>query len=493
MVTDKQVRKVQEIMEKTGRIGQASNKADMDEKTARKYWTAKKLPSQLKKPHTWQTRTDPFKKHWAEIEQRLASGEKYQVKTLFEHLQDQYPGKYTNGQIRTLQRRIKRWRAENGSPKEVMFQQVHYPGVLSASDFTSMNTLKITIANKPFDHLLYHFVLTYSNWETATICYSESFESVSEGLQRALWELGGTTERHRTDCLSAAVRNTTTGRPFTEQYTSLMRYLGIEPYRTNPSSPHENGDAEKSNDLIKTAIDQALMLRGNRDFAELGGYEDFLRKVLARQNAKRTEKCEEEKKALRALPAAPIEYWKPDKITVGSSSTIRVKHNTYSVNSRLIGEEVSARIHHATIEIWLGQKRLDVLPRVYGECRESINYRHVIEWLVRKPGAFANYRYRAAMFPTVMFRVCYDTLRQHQPQRADKEYLQILLLAARYQESAVEDAINHLLSKEEPIAAARIEALLNNLSEVRPIHDVEVMVVPLGNYDILLSNAQAGL
>ena len=97
--------------------------------------------------------------------------------------------------------------SHRGSSKEVFFDQIHRPGQLAASDFTHMNDLHVTLAGEPFDHMIYHFVLTYSNWETATVCFSESFESLSQGLQNALWELEGVPQMHRTDRLSAAVNN----------------------------------------------------------------------------------------------------------------------------------------------------------------------------------------------------------------------------------------------------------------------------------------------
>ncbi|MCP4761581.1 MAG: transposase family protein, partial [archaeon] len=183
----------------------AAAKAGMDEKKARKYLKNGQLPSQCKSEHTWCTRSDPFDQEWEEIKEKLDINPGLEAKTLFEALQREKPGKFSDGQLRTLQRRIKVWRATKGPPKEVFFPQQHYPGQLCASDFTDMNKLGITIEGLPFKHLIYHFVLTYSNWETGTICFSESYESLSEGFQNALWELGGVPQRHRTDRLSAAV------------------------------------------------------------------------------------------------------------------------------------------------------------------------------------------------------------------------------------------------------------------------------------------------
>ena len=159
----------------------------------------------MKKPHAWQTRIDPFSEIWDEAKGLLKNNSGLEAKSLFEYFQRTDPGKFSDGQLRTFQRKVKRWRALEGPAKEVFFPQLHFPGVLCESDFTCMNSLGITIQRLPFDHLIYHFVLPYSNWETGTICFSESFESLSQGLQNALWELGGVPQQHRTDCLTTAV------------------------------------------------------------------------------------------------------------------------------------------------------------------------------------------------------------------------------------------------------------------------------------------------
>ncbi len=288
MVTDEQVRRLMQEMEKGTGKARAADKAGMDEKTGRKYARENRLPSQMKADHDWRTRKDPFEEVWeSEIKERLGRCPKLEAKTIFENLQERYPGKYEGGQLRTLQRKVKRWRAQEGPAKEVYFPQEHHPGVLAESDFTRMKSLAITISGSVFDHLIYHFVLTYSNWETGTICYSESFDSVSEGLQNALWELGGVPEEHQTDCLSAAVRNTSGAKAFTDRYEALMRYYQMAGRKTNGSSPNENGDIESRNNHFKRSLDQALLLRGSRDFESRESYEAYFRAHMAKQNAKR--------------------------------------------------------------------------------------------------------------------------------------------------------------------------------------------------------------
>ena len=212
-------------MEHHGKLNISAAAAGMDEKTGRKYLRAGKLPSEMQVEHSWRTREDPFSEVWEEALGFLKTNDGLEAKTIFEHLQRTYPGRFSDGQLRTFQRKVKQWRALEGPGHEVFFAQSHRPGKLCQSDFTCMNGLGITIGGQPFDHLIYHFVLTYSNWETGSICFSESLESLLEGFQNALWELGGVPEVHRTDRLVAAVNRP--GRPeeFTQRYAALMRAM----------------------------------------------------------------------------------------------------------------------------------------------------------------------------------------------------------------------------------------------------------------------------
>ena len=205
MVTDQQVRRLFKLIQSEKNFGIAAMKAGMDEKTARKYRETGKLPSELKPENNWHTRKDPFGDVWDGIQAMLSINPGLEAKTIFEDLQRKQPGQFADGQLRTLQRRIKNWRATEGPAKEIFFAQIHKPGDLCQSDFTHMDKLDVTIDGVPFDHMIYHFVLTYSNWEAGTICFSESFESLSHGLQNALWELGGIPHHHRTDRLGSAV------------------------------------------------------------------------------------------------------------------------------------------------------------------------------------------------------------------------------------------------------------------------------------------------
>ena len=418
MVTDQQVRRLFKLTQTEKNFGMVAMKAGMGEKTARKYRRTGKLPSDLKQEHTWRTRKDPFEDVWEGMKSMIEINPGLEAVTLFEDLQRKNPGRFADGQLRSLQRRIKNWRAVEGPPKEIFFSQIHRPGELCQSDFTHMNKLGVTISGVPFDHMIYHFVLTYSNWEAGTICFSESFESLSQGLQNALWELGGVPGKHRTDCLTTAVNKAGHPEEFTRRYKELVDYYRITPCKTNPSSPNENGDVEQRNYRFKKAVDQTLLLRGSRDFEVRSGYEEFLRKLFKQLNAGRKKRFMEEQAVLHRLPKRRIDSCKREKKKVGPSSTIRVNHNVYSVDSRLIGENIQVCLHMDRLEIWHGQKKIDVLPRQRGEEKHKINCRHIIDSLIRKPGAFENYRYRDALFPTSRFRIAYDSLKKRYTQRS---------------------------------------------------------------------------
>jgi hypothetical protein len=257
-----------------------------------------------------------------------------------------------------------------------------------------MNGLGVTIAGQPFDHMVYHFVLTYSNWEAVTVCFSESFESLSAGLQNALWQLGGVPAEHRSDRMSAAVNNLKERGEFTQRYQGLLDHYGLAATRSQPREPHENGDVEQSHHRFKTAVDQELMLRGSRDFASRESYEEFLTALVNRRNEARRERLGEE----RRLPQRRLDDGRRWRTRVSSHSTVRVHGNTYSVDSRLIGETVEVRLGAERVEVWYGGERVEQMERLLGTRKHRIDYRHVIHALVRKPGAFVRYRYREDLF-----------------------------------------------------------------------------------------------
>lgn len=491
MVTDQQVGRLRRLDLFGAPATLAAAKAGMDEKTARKYRRLAQLPSEVRMEHHWRTRQDPFAEVWPQLQEQLALTPGLEAKTLFAALQRQYPGRFADSQLRTLQRRLKAWRAVQGPAKEVFFAQVHEPGRLAASDFTHCTELRVTIAGVPLAHLVYHFVLTYSNWETGTLCYAESLESLSEGLQNALWEVGGVPQLHRTDRLTAAVQPGVSAAVFKQRYQALLRHYGLKGEAIQAGKANENGDVEQSHHRFKRALEQALLLRGSRDFPSLDSYVAFLRQLFAQLNAGRQQRLAEELAVLRALPAQRLEACKRLRVKVDSGSTVHVEGNVYSVASRLIGEGVEARLYADHVEIWYGQRQVERLPRLRGRGKHRIEYRHVIDWLVRKPGAFAAYRYRNDLFPSSRFRMAYDVLLERQPERSAKEYLRILHLAARQTEAGVEAALAWLLDTGQPLSAAAVEHKVRQGERLSPATAVTVAAVPLTVYDALLDSKEA--
>lgn len=486
MVTDTQVRLLMKHVETEENLSLAAAKAGMCEQTARKYRRSGKLPSESQAPHTWRTHEDAFEAVWEEVAALLKVNAGLQAKTLFADLQRRYPGRFADGQLRTLQRRVKVWRAQEGPHREVFFAQEHHPGVLCQSDFTHMDDLRVTLAGHPFDHMVFHFVLTYSNWETGSVCFSETFESLSAGLQGALFQLGGVPKTHQSDRLSAAVCNLQSPAAFTDRYRSLLRHYGLEGRMIQAAKANENGDVEQSHNRFKQAVDQALMLRGSRDFSSRASYTEFLGNLFKQLNAGRQERFAEEVAVLRALPHRRLDSVKKLCCRVGQGSTISVEHNVYSVPSRLIGERVEVCLYADHIEVWYAQRHLETMERLRGRKKHHINYRHIIDWLVRKPGAFANYRYHGDLFPTSRFRMALDALQQRDPRRGHKTYLKILELAAKESETRVDDALRVLIDSGRVIDFDTVEAMVGKAGALPPPHAVHIPCVKLSTYDTML-------
>jgi hypothetical protein len=486
-VTAAQVKELRRQLHQGASLRTAAMRANMDRKSARKYRDNGQLPEEARKPHTWRTRVDPLAEVWSAVAEQLDKEPRLQAKTLWEWLQQTQPGKCPESARRTFERRVRQWKAQFGSPKEVFFAQVHAPGRLGASDFTSMNELHGTIAGVPRPHLAYHFVLTHSNWEHVTLCLGEDFASLSTGLQNALWALGAVPQRHRTDRMTLAVHHDGQPEQFTAKYRALLGHYGMQAEATNPASGHENGDVESSHRHFKAAVEQALLLRGSRDFAGRTEYGQFVASVVDQRNAGRAAKVSVEMLHLRPLPGSRIETLERERVRVRRGSTIRVKNNTYSVPARLRGEEVEARIGMEEIEVWHAQHLVQCMPRLRGQDKHWIDYRHIIEWLVRKPGAFARYVYREDMYPTLPYRRAYDALLEQQPGGADKEYVRLLHLASNEGEAKVEAALVQLLEQRQVLSVLAVRTLLGISMTQTPAATVDVQAVDMRIYDSLLS------
>lgn len=497
-----------EEMNQHGRVGVAAMKAGMDRKTARKYLKAGKLPSEMKEPRRWRTREDPFEEHWLEVEAMLEAEPGLEAKTLFEALVERYPDRYEEGQLRTLQRRVRHWRATTGPERDVKLGQAHRPGEASQGDFTWTQELGVTIAGEALALMLYVFVLPYSNWSWATVCFSESMAALRRGLQRALFQLGRVTEWHQTDNSTAATHRVPKDkrgeeeqdegrkrkRPFNTDYLALMRHFGMKARTTAVGNKEQNGDIEARNGALKNRLDQALKLRGSRDFESLAAWQAFVDETNRKANGTRHRRLNEELAVMQKLRGDRLPEYVELTSMVSEWSTIRVKHNGYSVPSRLIGHELKIHLFEERIEAYLPGCREPqlVCERLRGRGSHRIDYRHVIWSLVRKPGGFARYVYREEMFPSPTFRRAYDAIHtpDHRGIGGDLEYLRILHRAATTFESEVEVALELMLDAGEAITCDRVKALVGHI-EAPELPELRPGKVELGEYDALLEGVGA--
>jgi hypothetical protein len=424
-------------------------------KTVQKYEQLGQLPSEMKDARGYRTRPDPFEKDWSEIEIKLAVAPELEAKAIFEWLCERDGAQYTEGQLRTLQRRVRNWRVLNGNPT-LTLDQIHHPGEVLQSDGTCMNELDVTIQGEPFEHILFHSVLPYSNWEWGRVVQSESLLSIRLGLQSTLLKLGYVPQAHQTDHTTAAThklgaedRQKNAGeRGYNEEYLQLLAHYGLEARTIHLSSPNENGDVESSNGGLKRAVKQHLLLRGSHDFESIVAYEAFLFAIMEKRNAGRQTKLDEEIAIMKPRTATPWPQMRELNVRVGQNGILRVGSNGYSVPSGLKGKRVTVRLYEWHIEVWYANQRIETLPRVPGAHHYQINYRHVIDSLLRKPGGFRNYRYRADLFPQDVFRQAWDFLNEHlPPRRADLTYLRILKQAAFGSEADVAQALTLLLEQ----------------------------------------------
>jgi hypothetical protein len=366
----------------------------------------------------------------------------------------------------------------------VFFEQEHVPGREAAMDFTHATSLGVTIRGELFVHLLFQFVLSFSKWRHVCIAFGETFEALVAGMQAALWALGGVPELVRTDNLSAATHDLKgSGRPLTKRFRAVLDHYGLASTRIRPGRSHENGIAEKGNDILKTALDQALLVRGSRDFDSHDEYESFVLGVTDKLNGRCVARLEQERPHLRALPSSAVPNYTPYTCVVRKWSTVRIGGTVYSVPSRLIGHTVQVRRHPDIVEVFYKGQLTETMPRLRGDRSCRIDYRHVIWSLVRKPGAFARYKYREELFPTLTFRRAYDVMHATRGDRVDIEYVRILHLAASTMESQVEEALVTLLEGGESFDYAAVKTLAVPTKPAVP--EVQIGKPDLQQYDAL--------
>ena len=371
MVTDQQVALLRQRQMEGKKQPTAAAMAGMSERSARK-WQCGPLPSETKTERRWRTRPDPFDGVWEEEILPLLQGEaagRLRATTIIEWLEEKSPGRFSASQLRTLQRRLQDWRALNGPDQEVYFPQEHPPGREAQLDFTHCNSLGVTIGGRRYRHLLFQLVLSHSGWRYAEVVAGETFVALKQGLQNALWELGGAPQVIRSDNSSALTHEIkrSRGRALNDNYAELLEHYGIEATLINSGESHENGVAEQAHYRLKDALDQALMLRGSRDFDSAESYTGFVRKVVERRNRLVQGKLEEERPLLQCLPPAPVPEYVNHQARVRKWSTIQAAGRTYTVPSRLIGKEVQIRLYAERLEVYYKGHLVERMERVRGE------------------------------------------------------------------------------------------------------------------------------
>jgi hypothetical protein len=469
----------------------AAAKAGISERSARRMESAVTLPSQSPRRY-WRSRPDPFADVWeAEIVPLLKSAPQLMAVTLLRKLQDDHPDRFPDGMVRTLQRHIRQWRAVQGPPKEVFFPQAHAPGHRGLSDFTAMGDLRVTISNVPFVHILYHFVLAFSRWEHVEVVESgESFEALSKGLQNALWQAGGAPHEHRSDSLSAAFKNLVEEEDFTVRYTALLDHYGMVGTRNNRGVSHENGSVESSHRYLKEAIDQALLLRGHRDFEDRVTYEGFIRDAVMRRNRRNAAAFRIEREQLLELPRRRTTDFVEEEARVTRCGTFTVRAILYSAPSRLIGHRLKVRLYSDRLDCYLSGTLVLTLARGTrspGTTRgRVIDYRHFIEELKRKPQAFKGLLFRDALFPREAYRLTWEQLDLKLTRRHACQTIVALL------EMAARDGVEGLLA--ERLDALRLAGELPDVKRLREefaprrteVPQITIEIPSASRYDALL-------
>lgn len=446
----------------------------------------------------WRTRKDPLQDVWKdELEPMLKASPSLQAISLLEYLQNQYPDHYDDRLLRTIQRRVKHWRALHGPEKEVMFRQQHEPARQALSDFTQLKKTTITIAGQPFLHLLYHFRLIYSKWSyLKVIIGGESYPALAEGLQEALHRLGGAPLEHRTDSLSAAFKNISRveQEDITQSYSALCQHYRMTPSRNNPGKGHENGGVESPHGHLKRRIEQALLLRGSNNFSSIADYQLFVNQVVSQHNRRNAKTVVFERHLLQPLPKTQAVDYKLIHAVVTSSSTIDVRKVTYTVPSQLQGETLQVRLYDDRLICYLGCTHVITLHRIYPVGKttraRSVNYRHVIHSLVKKPQAFRYSRIRDDLLPTLAYKVIWAHVdKTMAPKAACRLMVGLLYLAATEDcDVKLAQTILEMIDDHKPLVLSQLQSKFKKPPELPP--DIHIKHHVLNHYDTLIPHYQ---
>jgi transposase InsO family protein len=470
----------------------AAAKASISVATAYRIGKDPRLPSQRKAPRE-RRRPDPlgdiFK---AEVVPMLQASPGLRSVAIFEEMIRRHP-ELGDGIRRTLERRIRSWRAIHGAEREIIFRQVHEPGRMGLSDFTDMGDAGIAIAGAALDHRLYHFRLAYSGFEHAHVVLGgESFVALAEALQNALWSLGGAPREHRTDSLSAAFRNLDTQActDLTRRYEEFCRHYGMTPSRNNTGIAHENGAIEGPHGHLKRAIQDALLMRGSADFADLAAYRGFIDEIVSRRNVRNAKRIDLERAELQSLPGQRTSDYEEVGVRVTSSGGFTLRKVFYTVPSRLIGHRLRVRLFDDRLDLFIGGTPLMTLtrgrPHPSGKHDQVVDYRHVIHSLRRKPMALLSLVYRDQLFPRDAYRRTFEALLMRLPERQACRVMTDLLALAHERgcESELADQLSTAL---ETGQLPDMAALRTHFApDPAALPNVEIQLVPLNVYEALI-------
>jgi Integrase core domain. len=470
----------------------AAARAGISVATAYRIEQDPRLPSQKQAPRQ-RRRPDPLAEIFdSEVVPLLKAAPGVRPIAVLEEMMRRHP-ELTRSVRRTLERRIRTWRAQHGQEHDVVFRQVHEPGRMGLSDFTEMHSLGVTVGGVLLDHRLYHFRLACSGFEHAhVILGGESYVALAEGLQNALWALGGVPREHRSDSLSAAFRNldSQAREDLTSRYDALCAHYGMQPSRNNRGVAHENGAIESSHGHLKSAIRDALLLRGSADFADLVAYRRFIDEIVSRHNARNGKRIEAERAVLQPLPATRTCDYEETLVYVTSACGFTLRKVFYTVPSRLIGHRLRVRLYDDRLEVFLGGTALMTLARgrTGGNGRHGhvVDYRHVIHALRRKPMALLNLVYREQLFPREAYRLTFERLCEQLPPRAACKTMVELLSMAH--ERTCEAQLGQLL--QQYLAERRLPDLNELRAHFAPdpaqLPEVCVQLTSLSDYEALL-------
>jgi hypothetical protein len=474
----------------------AAAQAGISVATAYRIQLDPRLPSQ-RKPPRGRRRPDPLEDVFdMEVVPMLEAAPGVRPIAVFEELRRRHP-ELPLCVRRTLERRIRTWRALHGAEREVIFRQVHEPGRMGLSDFTEMGDLAVCVGGGVLDHRLYHFRMACSGFEHAhVILGGESYVALAEGLQNALWALGGAPREHRSDSLSAAFRNldARAREDLTVRYDALCAHYGMDATRNNRGVAHENGAIESPHGHLKLAIRDALLLRGSADFTDLAAYRRFIDEITARKNARNARRIDAERAVLQRLPHARTCDYEEVLVYVTSSGGFTLRKVFYSVPSRLIGHRLRVRLYDDRLELFVGGTPLMRLDRARagadGKHAHVVDYRHVIHALRRKPMALLNLVYRDQLFPREAYRRTFERLRERLTDRqACKLMVELLSLA---HERACEAELAAVL--DEDLAARRVPDMNALRARFAPdpalLPAVHVTLAPLTAYEVLISQTE---